>query len=84
MENKANSSWLGRSDLVRWSGPEPPLSAIPVSPAGKFKCKMQVFVYPSTTEPNFDRFCLLNQFYDGFKCPAEDAVIQVVEGALTF
>ena len=45
---------------------------------------MQNFVYPPTTEPNFDRFCLSNQFYDGFKCLAEVPVIQVVEGALTF
>ena len=70
--------------MVRWSGPELPQSAIPVSPPGELKCKMLNFVYPPTTEPNFDRFCLLNQFYDGFKCPAEDAVIQVLKGALTF
>ena len=45
---------------------------------------MQNFVDPPTTEPNFDCFCLSNQFYDGFKCLAEVPVIQVVEGVLTF
>ena len=36
------------------------------------------------TVVDLDRFCLSNQFYDGFKCLAEVPVIQVVEGALSF